>query len=438
VLSLLAKIDDLVEQNKTLLARIDDLLARIAELEGRAGKPPKTPTNSSLPPSRGQKANVAGASGNKKKRKGRPGVTRELCPTPDVTRNIYVAGVPPADQVLAHSYEIPLTKPVTTRVNLFRAVLPGGKTVTAEPPDDMPPGSPFGSGIVTLVTYFHGCQMVGYARLAEMLEDLFGLKISQGAIANILLRAAEPLDERAQTIHETVRNSPVIASDETSARVKGMTFWQWTFVTSMAVAHLIAPTRGKIVPVEFLDGATPKVWLSDRFLSQYNHAEAHQICLAHLIRDAQYAIDAGDTVFAPAFKAFLKRACDIGHRRPNLADSTIKTYARTLERELDALLKLKPPNAEGRHLRDAMIADGREKLLVFLTHRDVEPTNNACERTLRPSVIFRKITNGFRSDWGAKAYADLCSVVATGKLNGLSPFAAIRAALRPRLVGAIA
>jgi transposase len=302
----------------------------------------------------------------------------------------------------------------------------------------MPPGSPFGPGIVTLVTYFHGCQMVGYARLAEMLEDLFGLKISQGAIANILSRAAEPLAERAQTIHETVRNSPVIASDETSARVKGMTFWQWTFVTTTAVAHLIAPTRGKIVPVKFLDGARPEVWLSDRFLSQYNHAERHQICLAHLIRDAQYAIDAGDTVFAPAFKAFLKRACDIARRRPNLADSTIKAYARTLERELDALLKLKPPNAEGRHLRDAMIADGREKLLVFLTRRDVEPTNNACERTLRPSVIFRKITNGFRSDWGAKAYADLCSVVATGKLNGLSPFAAIRAALTTRLVGATA
>jgi hypothetical protein len=53
-----AKIDDLVEQSKALLARIDEfheqsktLLARIAELEGRAGKPPKTRTNSSLPPS---------------------------------------------------------------------------------------------------------------------------------------------------------------------------------------------------------------------------------------------------------------------------------------------------------------------------------------------------------------------------------------------------
>jgi transposase len=448
VLSLLAKIDDLtaqnmaaLEHNKALLARIDELLARIAELEGRAGKPPKTPTNSSVPPSRGQKANVAGTSGTKKGRKGRPGVTRELCPNPDVTRNIYVEGVDLADQILAHAYdhvEIPPTKPVTTRVNLFRAELPCGKTVTAEPPADMPPGSPFGPGIVTLVTYFHGCQLVGYARLAEMLEDLFGLKISQGAIANILLRAAEPLAERAQTIRETVRNSPVIASDETSARVKGMTFWQWTFLTSTAVVHLIAPTRGKIVPVEFLDGARPKVWLSDRLASQCNHAEAHQICLAHLIRDAQYAIDAGDTVFAPEFKAFLKRACEIGRRRPDLADSTIKAYARTLERELDALLKLKPPNAEGRHLRDAMIADGREKLLVFMTRRDVEPTNNACERTLRPSVIFRKVTGCFRSDWGAKAYADLCSVVATGRLNGLSPFAAIRATLMTRLVGTTA
>jgi len=42
------------------------------------------------------------------------------------------------------------------------------------------------------------------------------------------------------------------------------------------------------------------------------------------------------------------------------------------------------------------------------------------------------VTNGFRSDWGAKVYADLCSIVATGRLNGRSPFAAIRAALTIR------
>ena len=45
------------------------------------------------------------------------------------------------------------------------------------------------------------------------------------------------------------------------------------------------------------------------------------------------------------------------------------------------------------------------------------------------SVIFRKVTNGFRSAWGAKVYADVCSLVATGKFAGKSALAAIRAAL---------
>lgn len=34
--------------------------------------------------------------------------------------------------------------------------------------------------------------------------------------------------------------------------------------------------------------------------------------------------------------------------------------------------------------------------------RDVPPTNNACERETRPSVVFRKVTGDFRSPWGAQ------------------------------------
>ena len=124
-----------------------------------------------------------------------------------MTHDIYAercacgAKLPAADQVLARAYdhvELPPIKPITTRINLHCADCRCcGRTITAAPPTDMPPGSPFGPGIVTLVTYLHGCQMVSYARLAEMLDGLFGLKISEGAIANMLARAAEPLAECA-------------------------------------------------------------------------------------------------------------------------------------------------------------------------------------------------------------------------------------------------
>ena len=78
----------LVQQNAELLAEIKGLLARIAELEARLDQPPKTPDNSSLPPSRGQKAN-AGPPAIKPPRKSRPGVARKLAETPDETRRFY-------------------------------------------------------------------------------------------------------------------------------------------------------------------------------------------------------------------------------------------------------------------------------------------------------------------------------------------------------------
>src|SRR3981189_1089194 len=79
---LTARVDELVAQNKALLVRI-------AELEAEHGKPPKTPDNSSLPPSRGQKGSVARPAGVKKARKGRPGAARALAENPDATRDIY-------------------------------------------------------------------------------------------------------------------------------------------------------------------------------------------------------------------------------------------------------------------------------------------------------------------------------------------------------------
>ena len=237
----------------------------------------------------------------------------------------------------------------------------------------MPPGSPFGPGIIAHIIYLHTRQLVGYARLVEVMRDLFGLTISEGAIANMFGRAAKPFAVVAETIATTVRAASVVHSDETSARVEGKTQWQWVFGCATAVAHTIVPSRGKAVVTEFLAGAKPDVWASDRLAAQAGHAEKHQYCLAHLLRDAQYAEDCGDQLFAPAFKALPKRACGIDWRKPGLTGPTLRAHARDLDRRLDAVLDLKTMTAEGFKLKATMAA-ARTHLFVCATCRDVPAT----------------------------------------------------------------
>jgi len=61
----------------------------------------------------------------------------------------------------------------------------------------------------------------------------------------------------------------------------------------------------------------------------------------------------------------------------------------------------------------------RRHLFVFVTNRDIPATNNGSERALRPCAVFRKITNGFRTEWGARLYADIRSVIETARRRAI-------------------
>ena len=87
-----------------------------------------------------------------------------------------------------------------------------------------------------------------------------------------------------------------------------------------------------------------------------------------------------------------------------------------------------PPGHDGEPLRRRIGGD-RAHPFGFVTDRDVPATNNTSERHLRPSVIFRKVTNGFRAEWGAETDAAFRSVVSTAKLTGNTVLHAVRTAL---------
>jgi len=429
----------------TLLAQVDALMARVTALETENAAlreklkvPPKTPDNSGTPPSQGRKANGDGKPSPKATTHAgahRPlhsnptrceAVRAERCPhcRADVT------GVVQAAALTYDRIEIPEIAPDVTRVVLHGSVCPccAGR-FKASPPAGLEPGSPFGPNLRAFVLYLRFGQAIPFERLARLMRDLFGLEISEGALANMLQDSTPAFAAQASLIKQRFLSSTVLASDETSVRVGKKTFWTWVFHHADSACFVIRPSRGKVVVGEFLGDVRPAVWISDRLGAQRGWAtKDHQVCLAHLLRDIQYAIDAGDAAFAPGVKHLLQRAVRIGHRRPALADATLAAYHARLQRALDALLKIVPDNKAGLKLQ-RIIKRFRQNLFVFLTDREVSPTNNGSEQALRPCVIFRKVTNGFRSLWGADLYADVRSVMETARRRRIGMLPALRLTL---------
>jgi transposase len=175
----------------------------------------------------------------------------------------------------------------------------------------------------------------------------------------------------------------------------------------------------------------PEVWVSDLYSSQKTHpAREWQVCLAHQLRDCQYGVEAGDEIFSGCMKKLLLRAFVLRRRWSDLAETTRYQYRCRLYRDLETILNLSPIQEDGVRLQKRY-RDLRENLFLFLDDPTIPPTNNASEQALRWSVIFRKITNGFRSNWGRDLFAMIRSIVNTGRRQGLSTFESILAALNP-------
>lgn len=440
----LPDLSQLDEKGKDAL--IEVLWAEIQKLrQKQEQKPKKSAKNSSLPPAKGFKANLKSEAKSARTRAGsigRAGGGRKLSTEPDQTVQAYVqvcsgcgTELGTTEQKIQQKYdkiELPPIKPIVTRVEQYGCKCPQcGEQQLATVPIGLEPGSPYGNRIAALVTamrYTHG---ISYSRMQQMLSEVFGLEMSEGAIANLLARVKAKLESEVDGIVQRLRSERVVCSDETSARVNGKNQWEWVFQTEQVCVHVIRPSRGAQVISEVMAGHRPQIWVSDLFSAQKNHPAAQwQVCLAHQLRDCQYGMDAGDKIFSPVMKRMLLRALILHRRWDSLAESTQIEYRSRLRRDLDRALSLLPERADGQRLQ-RRYQDLRENLFLFLEDTTIPPTNNSSEQALRWSVIFRKVTNCFRSEWGRDLFAAVRSVINTGRRQGLSALDSILVALDP-------
>lgn len=324
----------------------------------------------------------------------------------------------PAETVSEHeTVELPEIHPVIERHRRLSVRCPScGAVVTAAVPDAMR-ATPFGPRLHAVATYLKTFQALSYERLEGAFADLFGLTISQGGLMNMLRRSQTAFVPGRDVAIAALRRAKVVASDETGVRIEGSNAYQWVFRSADAVVHRAAPTRGAVVVHDLMGGHRPDVWCSDRYSAQQGHGREHQTCLAHLARDVAYGEEASEDMVPSRLRLWLKRAFALAEAIETFAASTIDAKRRALERSLADILSTPTGCDLARDLQQKF-RRARDQLLTFAAYPGlVPPTNNACERALRPAVIQRKVTNGYRAMWAAEGEADIRTVVDTARLR---------------------
>jgi transposase len=421
-----------------LVALVLRLQARVAELEARLAEPPKTSGNSSVPPSKSYKANRKPPAEGERKRGpkvGHPGVTRAAA-TPDLSVAVRVGTCGGCGQDLGavaqeaaerrQVVEVPPVRPVVVEAVAHAATCPNcGARQQAEFPVAFRAPQAFGPRVQALASYLHEVQHIPYLRLQGVMGEILGLGIARGSLVNLVRRTGAALAPAAEAIRLEVVGSAVVGSDETGARVDGWNEWQWVSRTAAASYYVIKPSRGADVIAEVLGGARPEVWVSDLFSAQQKAPAARfQVCHAHQLRDLAYAEECGDRKLAPAMRDLLRESQALAKERGDLPPAEFAARRRAIEAECDQLLAEDVLHPKGQNLQRRYRAH-RDKLFVFLERPDVPPDNNGSERDLRNSVVHRKVTGGFRSDWAPDAYAATATVVETAKKRGQAAFSTL-------------
>ena len=287
----------------------------------------------------------------------------------------------------------------------------------------------YGDNIRALVSYLNVVQCIPFKRIAELISDLCGQRISEGTVQNILKGNSAKSDKTYDEIRKRIECAPVVGADETGAAVGKQLHWNWIFQTDALTYVYQLKSRGQeAVDSKFPNGLPHSTLVTDRKRTYFKmNVKEHQVCLAHLLRNAEYLneLDAKQD-WSRRFTHLLAHAIDL--RRNN-----------TITQRKIKVLKTKMKNLLGEslsHLDEEFerfkkgILKVKDYLFTFLSNPLVPNDNNASERGVRKIKVKQKVSGCFRTDSGADDFAKLHSIVETAMKNGNSKFNAILAVVQ--------
>lgn len=463
------RLQRLVEEKEALISELKDEVFRktiehrklSAQLEAmRAGKEPqakafpiaKTSENSSLPPSRDAIGFKRTQSLRKKSQRstggqpGHKGYTRNQTSTPNTVKHCAPAVCPKCGKPInaeglhvgerRQIWDIPLPiAPVVTEYQLMECECDCGCRCRGEFPAEAAAPVSYGPNVSALIGYMSTLQAIPFKRMVDILNNLFGLNMSQGTVSNILRRMQKKAAIETDRIRAAIETSAVVGADETGIKVNGEQHWVWVFQTDMLSYLFVDKGRGKaVIDKHFPSGLPQSTVVSDRLPAYFNiETKDNQVCLAHLLRNLLYLSQTTpQSDWAEKMMDFLRRAIHLKHEQPDLTEDSKDVIAMTTE--LDELLNEHTiPKTENPEQQKSLtnfiinLLPKKQYILTFLRQKDVPSDNNASERAVRPVKTKLKVSGQFKNTDGADAYTSLHSIIQTARKNGKDPYAALLA-----------
>lgn len=321
--------------------------------------------------------------------------------------------------------------------------------------------SPFGPGLVAFIATLTVGYRLGRRPVSNLLADLFGRRISIGAIQSALELASEAIADAVAALKDAIERSPVANADETGWRdqsgfAKGKRCWLWIARTATDTLFAIAPGRDVAGSLRVLGEKFAGYLTCDRWRPyESRFADHRQLCWAHIDREAVAAVDRGRILakrtdaklvfrgdqlvaWGTAFGAQIDTMYKYWHafKDGTLSRAGLRGAITSIRPTMSRLL------SEGARLDDGQVAGTCRDLLrqfkclwAFVTVEGVEPTNNAAERELRHAVILRGLMLSTKSEAGRDLLARLMSVLATCKKQGREVLAYLKLALECHALG---
>jgi hypothetical protein len=420
---------------------LEVLKAQQAEIEKhrRAGK------RQAAPFSRGKKK------GKSKKPGRKPGegpFTNRQPPAPDdVTEHIDVPSCDScpdcgsSDLELSHyedayTTELPEPKP---KVRHFRSAVChckgcGRKDIRGRNPD-LPEDQRgatahrVGSDVFIAAHVLHYGYGVPVRKTPAILEELTGVKVTQGAITQDALRRAEaPVPrEMYQRLRDAIRQSPVAQTDDTGYRLNGEPAQLMVFATPDTpeapgtTAYQIRRQHRNEEVREVIPGDYRGVMVTDRGRS-YDAREFDEVkqqkCIFHVGRSVDEVLETkvgAARKFGEVLLALLDESLRLwqgwqdGKRRGYRKKATELEDMLTLNLEPR---KLTDPDNQ-RLLNQLGWHHARGNLVRFLRDPNIPPTNNLSEQELRLAIQARKVSHCVKNDRGARAHEVHSSIIRT-------------------------